>query len=163
MIKFLNLPSVKILDSGIRELTSDFRVQIKYKGKSYLVRCPEGMKTDLASVPKIFWSFFPKDDPEYLKSALFHDWLYFNGGKIEALELATNKRVKLKISRLDSDKFFKEGARILGSSWFKRNAIYSAVRIGGSSAFNGKKKRKSNPKKTREWTSRANPDKRVRG
>lgn len=40
------------------------------------VQVPVGFKTDLASVPRIFWNVFPPDRASYMYPAILHDYLY---------------------------------------------------------------------------------------
>jgi hypothetical protein len=161
MINFINLPAVQILDSGFYKLTQNFKVIITFRGKDYLVLVPRGMKTDFTSVPRIFWSFFSKDDPEYLKSALFHDFLYWRGGLIQAINIKTNEKVSLKITRKEADCYFRDGAEVLGSGLIKRNILYSSVRLGGSSSWKGKEKKRLKVEKHK--SIRVSPDPRIRG
>ena len=39
------------------------------------VEVPKGYKTNGANVPRIFWSIFPPNSPEYLSAAVVHDYL----------------------------------------------------------------------------------------
>ena len=43
------------------------------------VEVPKGYKTNGANVPRIFWSIFPPNSPEYLSAVLAHDYLYDKG------------------------------------------------------------------------------------
>ena len=36
---------------------------------------PKGYKTNGANVPRIFWSIFPPNSPEYLSAVVVHDYL----------------------------------------------------------------------------------------
>ncbi len=54
---------------------------------SDVISVPAGFVTDLASVPRIFWTFMPPDG-KYAKSAIIHDYLYDN-------ELRTKKDADL--------------------------------------------------------------------
>jgi hypothetical protein len=40
---------------------------------------PAGFVTDLASIPRPIWSFFPPDGP-WVKGAIVHDFLYYTQG-----------------------------------------------------------------------------------
>ena len=86
------------------------------------IAVPNGFLTDGASVPRIFWSLFsPFGD--YFGAALVHDYLYSTGNR--------------KFSRRESDRIFLEAMEDAGVSWIKRQTIYRAVRLGGSSSFQG--------------------------
>ena len=39
------------------------------------VEVPKGYKTNGANIPRIFWSIFPPNSPEYLSAAVAHDYL----------------------------------------------------------------------------------------
>ncbi|MBE3607066.1 DUF1353 domain-containing protein [Campylobacter sp. RM13119] len=39
------------------------------------IMVPKGYKTDGANVPRIFWSIFPPNSPEYLSAIVIHDYL----------------------------------------------------------------------------------------
>lgn len=83
--------------------------------KAVVIR--KGFETDGASIPRVAWRVighpFKKD---VLRHALGHDALY-------AAELMT---------RSECDMWFLESMKKDGVSWWKRNAIWSAVRIGGA-------------------------------
>ena len=162
MIKFKTDLFAQFLDSGLYKLTREFKIEFKHKKNWYLLKVPVGRKTDLASVPKIFWSIFSKDDRDYLESAIPHDEFYKLGGVVKVLNLTTGKTEVLKVSRLFADQLFKEGARVLGSSWFKRNTIFVAVRLGGKKSWKVKAL-KPNKMITKFKTSRKNFDPRIRG
>lgn len=40
---------------------------------------PKGYKTNGANVPRLFWSIFPPNSPEYLSAAIAHDYLCDKG------------------------------------------------------------------------------------
>lgn len=39
------------------------------------VEVPKGYKTNGANVPRLFWSIFPPNSPEYLSAVVAHDYL----------------------------------------------------------------------------------------
>ena len=39
------------------------------------VEVPKGYKTNGANIPRIFWSIFPPNSPEYLSAVVVHDYL----------------------------------------------------------------------------------------
>ena len=80
------------------------------------VTVPRGFVTDLASIPRVFWSVLPTDGA-YTFPAIVHDYLYWTQSP--------------DISREVADLIFKYGMQDLkvgGASIF---AIHNAVRIGG--------------------------------
>lgn len=89
------------------------------KGVAVLIR--SGTLTDGTSIPRAFWRVighpFVKD---ILPHALGHDGLYMS-------ELVTRKQ---------ADDWFLDSMLLAGVPWWKRNAIWTAVRIGGWKTWN---------------------------
>lgn len=79
---------------------------------------PEGFVTDFASIPRVFWSVFPRHG-QYTVAAIVHDYLYWDQ----------------KCTREQADNLFELVMRTAEVSMFSRLAIYAAVRFGGSSAW----------------------------
>ena len=79
-----------------------------------LITVPAGFKTDLASVPRIFWMFIPPFG-KYDDAAVVHDWLY---------------RTHI-TSRVVADATFLIGMKIKGVGFLQRWAMWTAVRIFG--------------------------------
>ena len=52
------------------ELVNSF----SYKG----VVVPRGFRTNGANIPRVFWSFFPPNSPEYLSASVLHDYMCEN-------------------------------------------------------------------------------------
>ena len=85
------------------------------EGKAVLVK--KGMVTDGASIPRFFWRFIGHPLMGWiLGHALPHDALYM----AELME------------RDKCDKFLLNSMVLAGVPWWKRNAVWSAVRLGGS-------------------------------
>ncbi len=82
---------------------------------------PIGFVTDGASIPKIFWSIVGSPFTGlYSEAALIHDYLY----------------CKQKTTRGYADSVFLEAMKELGVSWWKRRAMWTAVRVGGWAPWN---------------------------
>ncbi|EAR0004378.1 DUF1353 domain-containing protein [Salmonella enterica subsp. diarizonae] len=81
---------------------------------SDVIEVPAGFVTDLATVPRVFWSVMPPDG-KYAKAAIIHDYLYDNA-------LRTKK---------EADLIFLDGMAVLGVPKWKRIVMYLAVRIFG--------------------------------
>lgn len=75
-----------------------------------------GFETDLASIPRSFHWLIPVNGKHRL-AAIIHDWLY-----AKAPEWCTRKL---------ADQVLLEAMKALGESWWRRTAMYSAVRAGG--------------------------------
>ena len=88
-----------------------------------------GFDTDYASVPRLFWSFYPPDG-SYTPAAIIHDALYFYqtaGTPSEYHPLAA----PLRISRAQADHVFLEAMTALGVPPLRRRLLHLAVRAGG--------------------------------
>lgn len=88
---------------------------------SDVISVPAGFVTDLASVPRVFWTLLPPDG-KYAKAAIIHDYLYDNA-------LRTKK---------EADKIFLDGMTVLGVPKWKRTIMYWAVRLFGRGMYNRK-------------------------
>ena len=105
---------------SVRGTSDKFKLLEKLRYKclnKVIIEVPAGFETDFASVPRIFRGLFPKAG-KYRDAAVIHDYLY----KYQGFEM---------FSRADVDSLFKQAMAELGVSWLRRNAIYSAVRLGG--------------------------------
>ena len=83
-----------------------------------LVSVPGGFVTDLASVPRIFWSILPPFG-KYDDAAVIHDWLY---------------RTHL-FPRAVADATLLHGMKVKGVSFWARWTIWAAVRLFGGFAW----------------------------
>lgn len=79
---------------------------------------PRGFVTDLASIPRVFWSVLPTDGA-YTFPAIVHDYLYW----------------KQEHSREVADQVFRYGMDDMKVSAVSAVAIHTAVRAGGLSAW----------------------------
>ncbi|EAA7439925.1 phage tail protein, partial [Salmonella enterica subsp. enterica] len=93
---------------------------------SDVIEVPAGFVTDLASVPRIFWTILPPDG-KYAKAAIIHDYLYDNA-------LRTKK---------EADLIFLDGMTVLGVPRLKRKVMYWAVRWFGRGQYSQRERRKS--------------------
>lgn len=85
---------------------------------SDVISVPAGFVTDLASVPRIFWTLLPPDG-KYAKAAIIHDYMYDNA-------LRTKK---------EADLIFLDGMTVLGVPRWKRMIMYYAVRLFGQGMY----------------------------
>ncbi len=84
------------------------------------ITVPRGFVSDFASVPRIFWIAFPRTD-KYTAAAVVHDYLYWQQPSECDQECADDLLlVAMEQAQVD---------------YITRNAIYSAVRIAGSDAY----------------------------
>jgi hypothetical protein len=102
----------------LREKISWVPKKIEYKNKYKKIEVPPGFVTDLASIPKEFWSFLPPA-AKYSYAAIIHDYLYWTQT----------------CSREDADKILKIGMQEMEVAPLKVASIYYAVRTFGKSAW----------------------------
>ena len=86
--------------------------QLRYKS----VIVPAGFESDLATIPRPLWVFFPPFG-RYARAAVIHDYIYIN-----MRELMTRKA---------ADKIFKSIMIEDGVGVITRNILYRAVRAAG--------------------------------
>ena len=119
------------------ELLKDIGVNISSTG---IITCEKGMKTDLASVPRIIWNLISPWD--VARAATIHDHLYATLRRYFSDNVDENKNVKDKAlnkkiwskARALSDKVFLLGMHSSDPkvpSW-KIHPAHSAVRLFGS-------------------------------
>lgn len=88
---------------------------------SDVISVPAGFITDLASVPRIFWTLLPPDG-KYAKAAIIHDYLYDNALR----------------TKYEADRIFLDGMKVLGVPRWKRTIMYLAVRLFGRGNYTDK-------------------------
>ena len=89
------------------------------------ITVPSGFETDFASVPTALEWVVSGEDVQIIKPSIVHDWLYQNRGKVK----------EGPFTRKQADQLLAAGMRELGAPWWKRNAVYLAVRLGGGKAW----------------------------
>jgi hypothetical protein len=111
---FLQGPDLDYIGAGLYK-TKGLTV---YKGRDDIIVIPPGMTTDLASVPRLFWSLMPPNGT-YENAAVVHDEL--------CVRLADGE---CDISSRDVDGLFRRIAREGGTSWPIAWLLWIGVRIG---------------------------------
>ncbi len=86
---------------------------LAYAGREQTFHVPAGFRTDLASVPRIFFWLFPSYGA-YTKAAILHDYLC---------------ETKL-VSRADADGLFRRTMRELEVPFLRRWMMWAGVRVG---------------------------------
>ena len=86
-----------------------------------IVNVAAGFETDLASVPRLFWTLLPACGP-HNRAAVVHDWLYARR-RIETVDGKIRKP-----RRNECDWIFLVALKDCGVGWVKRNAMWLAVR-----------------------------------
>lgn len=115
-VKFINKGCISPVGEFSYKMGKSMDVLVNGK----LIEVPKGFVTDLATIPRIFWSFDSPFDGKYMSSAILHDYLY-------ACSLAHNRQ--------EADRILYSAMLAEGSSKWTANKFYFAVRIGGGSHY----------------------------
>ena len=121
MSTFTTPADLRMMDNYNWMILSPFEFHIGNFPSARIISVPVGTITDLASIPRLFWSIFPPHG-QWAKAAIIHDYLYETG-----LE-----------SRYRSDKIFLEGMEVLKVPRITRYFMYTSVRIFGITRYNKK-------------------------
>jgi len=100
------------------KLISEFRQSVFIDDKRYNINVPEGFRTDLASVPRVFWILIPPFG-RYSQATVIHDYLYSEG----------------KLSKTLADKIFYKLMIRYGTYKWKAKIMYLAVCVFGKGNF----------------------------
>ena len=98
-----------------------------------LIVVPPGFVTDLASVPRFVWSFYPPDGP-WAKAAIIHDFLYFTHGTGVWHDEVGITRGR-PYSRKEADDILKEAMADRQVGRWERFVIWASVRLGGAGGW----------------------------
>jgi len=98
--------------------------EYKYEINGFVIIVPKGFITDLASVPRILWVFFPPFG-KYTRAAIIHDYLY-------------SELNDTFINRYWADKIFIFIMKEHGVSTYRRVSMYRAVRMFGEPSWKRK-------------------------
>ncbi|EFO7853397.1 DUF1353 domain-containing protein [Salmonella enterica] len=90
---------------------------------SDVISVPAGFVTDLATIPRIFWTLLPPDG-KYAKAAIIHDYLYANALR----------------TKQEADLIFLDGMVVLGVPKWKRVIMYWSVRLFGRGMYEKERK-----------------------
>jgi len=91
---------------------------VEQAGRFNEVKVPKGFVTDLASIPRLFYSVL-RPDGDYAYAAIIHDYLYW--------EQQTSRDV--------ADEIFRLAMLDFKINECVANAIYDAVRLGGAPSW----------------------------
>ena len=89
------------------------------------ITVPAGFVTDFGSVPTALEWVVSGEDNHLVLPSIVHDWIYQNRGEIP----------EGSFTRKQADQMLLEGMRLRGAGWWKRNAVYLAVRLGGGKTW----------------------------
>jgi len=109
-------------------LRKDFSYDVGEEGSGETIKVPAGFITDFASVPRLFWIFFPKWG-KYGNAAVIHDYLYW---------VQESKYPKKK-----ADEIFLEGMFVLNVKKCTAKILYWSVKYFACLAWKGNKKDKA--------------------
>jgi hypothetical protein len=98
-----------------------------------LIIVPLGFVTDLASVPRVVWPFYPPDGP-WAKAAVIHDFLYATKGTGEWHTQRGITRAD-PYSRKEADDILKEAMADRNVGKWEQGVIWSSVRLGGAGGW----------------------------
>ena len=99
---------------------------LDYMGNRDRFEVPVGMRTDFASVPRVFVWFLPRYG-RYTKAAILHDYLWRDAVPAGKLRLA------------EADGIFRRAMHELGVPFLRRWMMWAAVRIGALVKPGGRK------------------------
>ncbi|MHC4061042.1 MAG: DUF1353 domain-containing protein [Planctomycetota bacterium] len=102
-----------------------FSYDVGEEGSGETIKVPAGFITDFASVPRLFWAFFPTWG-KYGNAAVIHDYLYWEQS----------------YPRERADEIFLEGMLVLGVEKGRAKLLYNAVKHFGKRAWARNKKAK---------------------
>lgn len=98
-----------------------------------LIVVPPGFVTDLASVPRAVWSFYPPDGP-WAKAAIIHDFLYTTKGTGK-----WNAHVGITradpYTRQEADGVLREAMADRKVGKWEQSVIWASVRLGGAGGW----------------------------
>ena len=117
-----NLSITQMEDKQIWRVNKAFKYHIGSEDSEETINIPEGFMTDGASIPKAFWSIIGHPFAKYAQAAVIHDYMY-------------NQKL---FWRKKCDKIFLEAMGVLKVPWWKRQAMYRAVRMFGWIPWNKK-------------------------
>lgn len=83
---------------------------------------PAGFVTDFGSVPRLLEWAVSGEDSHLLPGSIVHDYLYRQAGRLPDGTV---------VSRIDADRLLIEAMAARGAGWAKRNAVWTAIRLGG--------------------------------
>lgn len=129
-------PVVEIADDGTFRLAHEWRYNIP--GSMDYVLLPEGMRTNFATIPAVARWLISPIDPDIVIAALVHDWLVgeflegYMGKSACIFEQGSGVFVtRYKPSWSMSAKIMRWIMKAEGAPWWKRTAVYLAVRAHG--------------------------------
>ena len=115
-IQFLNEPC--ILPVSNYEYKTCWDINVRVDNKHYVI--PQGFNTDLASIPKWYWSIISPAESSLMGPSILHDYLYVNHDTV---------------SRKEADLILYCALLENGVNNYDAYKIYIAVRLFGSNHY----------------------------
>lgn len=121
----------------IYRLTQDYIYDWEKDGNHYRLIIHEGFETDIASIPRIVWTFSGfLPDGLHRPAALIHDYLYQNRGlplpgSYQVHQDGRWQNLDVTWTRQECDKLFARIMREAGTGKIKRRLMYLSVRAFG--------------------------------
>ena len=118
MQQTIGVPRYEILDEIVNgrclvRLLRPLVYRLRIGNFRLIIAVPKEFISDLTSIPRLLWPFFPPDGP-YLKAAIFHDYLYSIGAP-----------------RWLCDSVFRHVMEATNTPRAKRVVLFYGVRFGG--------------------------------
>ena len=123
MTAFTEKPVVRILDRYQYRIEKPYTFYHRFIGSTDVITVPVGYVTDLASVPRGLWWWFPPNG-RWAGAAILHDYLY-GGGEMGGES----------VTRKEADEIFHEAMLILGVGKWKAKVMWFFVRCFGWRAW----------------------------
>ena len=99
----------------VKDFTYQTCVPLRATIDQQMIIVPKGFKTDLASIPRVFWNILPPQQANFIAPAVLHDYLY---------ETKNMKRKK-------ADDILYSALRESGAKFITASIIWLAVRLFG--------------------------------
>ena len=120
MSSFTNALIVKKKTKQEWETVEKFTYEVGKLGSGEAITVPAGFITDLASIPRIFWIFYPSDS-NYSQASVLHDWMVVNKGYVDGRYYNYKQTTAI----------FFEAMGVLNVSYISRKIIYYSVLFFG--------------------------------
>ncbi len=125
MSSFTTPLHLEFIDGKYWRVLAPFIYYVGEKGSDEFLYVRSGFTTDFASIPRLAWPIIGHPAGDHGKAAVVHDWLYQN----------PDDGVDKPRTRRRCDQVFLEAMKVLGIGWWRRSAMYCAVRVGGRGAW----------------------------
>lgn len=99
---------------------------LTYQRGNVTITVPVGFTSDFASIPRFAKWYVDDDEPDIVRAAVVHDFIYSRRGLLASRGL----------SRGDADAILKDAMLSSGASETKAFIVWAAVRLGGGPHWN---------------------------